>query len=90
MESFVSMTGRVYGDDEVTGAGLRVSTTKIWTRCVSVEGAPHTAKTIVNLCVYGVPPPPYIKEERRSRAGLKGCAPRGRFLLLVGVGFPLS
>ena len=28
------------------------------------------AKTIVNLCVYGVPPPPYIKEGRRGPAGL--------------------
>ena len=24
------------------------------------------AKTTVNLCVYGVPPPPYIKEWRRG------------------------
>ena len=35
------------------------------------------AKTIVNLCVYGVPPPPYIKDGRRRRAGLKGHAQRG-------------
>ena len=27
------------------------------------------AKTIVNLCVHGVPPPPYIKEWRRGRTG---------------------
>ena len=26
-----------------------------------VEGAPHTAKTIVNLCVFGVPPSPLYK-----------------------------
>ena len=47
------------------------------------------AKTIVNLCVYGVPPVPYIKERRRRRVGLKGF-PKGGFLLLIGVGFPLS
>ena len=35
------------------------------------------AKTTVNLCVYGVPPPPYIKEWRRGPAGLIGRAPRG-------------
>ena len=35
-----------------------------------VEGAPHTAKrSMINLCVYGVPPPPYIKEWTRGRAG---------------------
>ena len=35
-----------------------------------VEGAPHTAKrSMINLCVYGVPPSPYIKEWRRGRAG---------------------
>ena len=26
-----------------------------------VEGAPHTAKTMINLCVYGVPPSPVYK-----------------------------
>uniref|UniRef100_M8CF57 Pathogen-related protein n=1 Tax=Aegilops tauschii TaxID=37682 RepID=M8CF57_AEGTA len=39
------------------------------------RGAPHMAK--INLCVYGVPPPPYIKEGRRRRAGHKGRALRG-------------
>ena len=35
-----------------------------------VEGAPHMAKrSMINLCVYGVPLPPYIKEWRRGRAG---------------------
>ena len=34
-----------------------------------VEGAPHTAKgSMINLCVYGVPPPSYIKEWRRGKA----------------------
>ena len=42
-----------------------------------MEGAPHTAKIIVNLCVYGVPPPPYIKEWKRGRAGPLMAPPRG-------------
>ena len=45
------------------------------------------AKTTVNLCVYGVPPPPYIKEWRRGRADPLWRAPRG-VLLPPGVGFP--
>ena len=39
------------------------------------RGAPHTAK--INLCVYGVPHPPHIKEWRRGRVGFLGHAPRG-------------
>ena len=35
------------------------------------------AKKIVNLCVIGVPPPPYIKEQGEGVGGLIGCAPRG-------------
>ena len=39
-----------------------------------VEGAPHTAKrSMINLCVYGVPPSPHIKEWRRGRAGPYGA-----------------
>ena len=34
-----------------------------------VEGAPHTAKTIVNLCDYGVPPSPVYKGMEEERAG---------------------
>ena len=45
-----------------------------------MRGAPHTAKTIVNLCVLGCPLPPYIKEGRRRPAN-KGCA-RERGVLL--------
>ena len=26
-------------------------------------------RSMINLCVYGVPPPPYINEWRRGRAG---------------------
>ena len=35
----------------------------------SMEGAPHTVKTTVNLCVYGVPPFPVYKgvEEGEGR-----------------------
>ena len=53
-----------------------------------VEGAPHTAKTSVNLCVYGVPPPPYIKEWGRGRAGPLLWRVLG-VLFPPGVGFPL-
>ena len=56
-----------------------------------VEGAPHTAKrSMINLCVYGVPPPLYIKEWMRGGAGPLYGAPQGGFLLLVGVGSPPS
>ena len=35
-----------------------------------VEGAPHTAKrSMINCCVYGVPLPPYIKEQGEEAAG---------------------
>ena len=43
------------GDDEATGVGLRLSTKTICPRWIMVEGALHTAKTMINLCVYGVP-----------------------------------
>ena len=51
-------------------------------------GAPHTAKrSMINLCVYGVPPPPYIKEWRR-REGRPSMARPGGVLLpsLAGLG----
>ena len=53
-------------------------------------GAPHTAKrSMINLCVYGVPPPPYIKgvEEGEGRPSI-ACP--GGVLLPPGVGFPPS
>ena len=55
-----------------------------------VEGAPHTAKrSMINLCVYGLPPSSVYKGvEEGERAGLLG-APKGGVLLSVGVGFPL-
>ena len=36
------------------------------------RGAPHTAKTMINLCVYGVPPSPVYKgvEEGEGRPSL--------------------
>ena len=48
-----------------------------------VEGAPHTAKrSMINLCVYGVPPPPVYKGvEEGERASLLG-APKGGALLV--------
>ena len=54
-----------------------------------MEGAPHTAKTTVNLCVYGVPPSPVYKGVEEGRAGPLMACPRGGVLLLVGVGSPL-
>ena len=35
-----------------------------------VEGAPHTVKTMINLCVYGVPPSPVYKEVEEGRLAL--------------------
>ena len=43
--------------------------------------------TWINLCVSGVPLPPYIKEQGGGRPALVG-APGGGVLLLVGVGLP--
>ena len=41
-------------------------------------GAPHTAKrSMINLCVFGVPLATYIKEQGEGAGGLIGCAPRG-------------
>ena len=53
-----------------------------------VEGEPHTAKrSMINLCVYGVPPSPVYKGvEEGERAGLLGAA-KGGVLPPAGVGF---
>ena len=54
------------------------------------RGTPHTAKnmiTWINLCVYGCPLPPYIKDQRGGAAGQEEGAPGG-VLLPPGVGFP--
>ena len=40
-------------------------------------GGRHNTRLKINLCVYGVPPPPYIKEGRRRPAGHKGRAQGG-------------
>ena len=47
--------------------------------CVTVEVAPHTVgrDQLINLCVYGMPLPPYIKEEERGGAGPLYGAPKG-------------
>ena len=42
---------------------------------------------MINCCVYGVPPPPYIKEQGGRCGRLGGGAPGG-VLLLPGVGLP--
>ena len=49
-----------------------------------VEGAPHTAKIMINVCVYGVPPPPYIKEWRRGAGPLYGAPWGSPFQVVVG------
>ena len=54
-----------------------------------MQGAPQTAKeqiTWINLCVLGVPLPPYIKDPRGGAASLEEGA--GGVLLLSGVGLP--
>ena len=51
-----------------------------------MEGGTAHGYTI-NLCVYGVPPPPYIKEWRRGGSALSMARPRG-VLLPPGVGSP--
>ena len=51
-------------------------------------GGGHRTRLKINLCVYGVPPPPYIKEGRRRRGRPQGAHPRGGFILLVGIDFP--
>ena len=43
-----------------------------------VEGAPHTAKNNVNLCVLGCPLPPYIKEQGGRPAGPRARQVEGR------------
>ena len=50
-------------------------------------GGECTRLETINLCVYGVPPPPYIKEWRRGPA--KGVArPKGGVQPQPGVGLP--
>ena len=44
---------------------------------VEYGGGGHRTRLKINLCVYGVPPPPYIKEGRRGPAGHKGRAQGG-------------
>ena len=46
-----------------------------------VEGAPHTAKTTVNLCVLGCPPPHVYKGGRGRPAGPPWRAPKRGILL---------
>ena len=41
------------------------------------RGAPHMAKTTVNLCVLGCPLPPYIKEQGQKERGWR-TEKRGR------------
>ena len=56
------------GDDDATGAGLRLSTATILPRWTMVEGGHHTRLKINDQLVsMGCPPPPYIKEWRRGR-----------------------
>ena len=40
-------------------------------------GGGHRTRLKINLCLYGVPPPPYIKEGRRRPASPKGRAQGG-------------
>ena len=56
-----------------------------------VEGAPHTAKrSMINHCVYRVPPAPVYKGARGEAAGLGGGRAKGGVLLPPGVGLLLS
>ena len=44
----------------------------------------------INCCVFGVPPAPVYKGGEEEEGRPHGARPKGGFLLLVGVGFPLS
>ena len=57
------------------------------TEVESVEGAPHTANTTVNLCVYGVPPSLVYKGVEKGEGRPSMARPRG-VLLSPGVGSP--
>ena len=46
-------------------------------------------RSMINCCVYGVPLPPYIKEQGREAAGLGGGRAKGGVLLPPGVGLLL-
>ena len=41
------------------------------------RGAPHTAKTTVNLCVYGVPPSPVYKGVEEGEGRPPMARPKG-------------
>ena len=53
-----------------------------------VEGAPQTAKTIINLYVLGVPRSPVYKGGKGRPADPHRRAKGGGILLIVGVGLP--
>ena len=54
-----------------------------------VEGAPHTAKrSMINCCVYGVPPAPVYKGARGGEAAGQERGAPGGVLLPPGVGLP--
>ena len=55
-----------------------------------MEGAPHTAKTIVNMCVLGVPPSPVYKGARGGDRRPHRVRPKGGILLLLGVDSPFT
>ena len=50
-------------------------------------GGGHHTRLRINLCVYGVPPPPYIKEGRRGPAGLM-VRPQGGIPIATRSRFP--
>ena len=58
------------------------------TEVESVEGAPHTANTTMNLCVYGVPLSPVYKGVEEGADRPQGVRPKGGILLQVGLGSP--
>ena len=56
---------------------------------VEICGGGHRTRLNNQLvCLWGAPSPVYKGGEEEGRP--QGARPRGRFLLLVGVGFPLS
>ena len=56
-----------------------------------VEGAPHTAKrSMINLCLYGVPPSPVYKGVDKGEGRPSTMAHPWGVLLPPGVGFPPS
>ena len=68
------------GVDDATDAVLRLSTAMILPRWNMVEGAPHTAKrSMINCCVYGVPPAHIYKGWREEEAGPHRARPSVEF-----------